>query len=34
MKIEAWKKVKDEVLPLKDKIEELVQTRLRYDRAE
>lgn len=34
MKREAWKKVKDEVIPLKLKIEELVQSRLRYDKAE
>jgi hypothetical protein len=34
MKKEAWKKVKEEVIPLKNKIEELVQARLRYDRAE
>lgn len=34
MKIEAWKKVKNDVTPLKDKIEGLVQNRLRYDKAE
>ncbi|MDO9166219.1 MAG: hypothetical protein Q7U13_08945 [Rhodoferax sp.] len=34
MKVEAWKRVKDEVVPLRDQIEQLVQDRLRYDKAE
>ena len=34
MKREAWKKVKDDIEPVKNKIEELVQERLRYDKAE
>ncbi len=33
MKRDAWKKVKDDIEPIKNDIEELVQDRLHYDQA-